>query len=150
MRARAIAIGLCALTLTGCIERRLTVTSDPPGAIVWLNDLEVGRTPVDVDFEWYGTYDVRLALEGHEPLMTSAKADAPVHEWPGIDLFASVLPVGFENHVRWHFELEPTAVDHDALLERARSTREALGAPPPASQDADGAADASENGEDSR
>ncbi|MFB3120043.1 MAG: PEGA domain-containing protein [Stenotrophomonas maltophilia] len=40
------------------------ITSEPPGALVWLNDREIGRTPVDVDFEFYGRYDVRLHLPG--------------------------------------------------------------------------------------
>lgn len=150
-RSAMVAAALLAPALLGgCLERRLTITSEPPGALVWLNDVEVGRTPVDVDFEWYGTYDVRLALEGHEPLTTSAKADAPVHEWPGIDLFAAVLPVEFRNDVRWHFELEPALTDRDALLDRARETRGMLSEPvvEDAAEGDDGGA-ASENGEDS-
>lgn len=53
-----------ALSLTGCIERLITVTSQPAGALVYLNDEEVGRTPVTVPFRFYGVYDVRLEHEG--------------------------------------------------------------------------------------
>ena len=52
------------LSLTGCIERLITVTSQPAGALVYLNDEEVGRTPVTVPFRFYGVYDVRLEHEG--------------------------------------------------------------------------------------
>lgn len=117
--------------LAGCLERRLYITSEPTGALVRLNDVEVGRTPVEVDFEWYGTYEVRLELEGHEPLTTSARADAPAHEWPGIDLVAMSLPVKFKNDVRWHFELEPESFDEAGAISRGRELRELLPAMPP-------------------
>ena len=32
--------------LTGCVERRIWIDTDPPGALVWLNDAQLGRTPV--------------------------------------------------------------------------------------------------------
>src|SRR3982750_4047234 len=57
----ALAAG--ALGLTGCVERKLTIGSDPPGAILLLNDVEVGRTPVTVPFTTYGDYDIRLRFE---------------------------------------------------------------------------------------
>ena len=39
------------------------VQSDPPGALVYLNGEEVGRTPLAHDFLWYGNYDVELRSE---------------------------------------------------------------------------------------
>jgi hypothetical protein len=50
--------------LGGCIRRSITITSQPAGALVWLNDEEIGRTPVTVPFTYYGVYDVRLEHEG--------------------------------------------------------------------------------------
>lgn len=50
--------------LTGCLERTITITSQPTGALVHLNDREVGRTPVVVPFTFYGTYTVRLEHDG--------------------------------------------------------------------------------------
>ena len=113
---------------SGCVERRIFITSEPPGALVTLNDVEVGRTPLEVDFVWHGEYDVLLTLEGYEPLRTTARADAPIYEWPGIDLLAAAVPVTFRNHVRWAFELRPEDRDREALLERARDLRETLNA----------------------
>lgn len=59
-----LCIVLFAPALTGCVERLITVRSQPPGALVHLNDEEIGRTPVTVPFKFYGTYDVRLEHEG--------------------------------------------------------------------------------------
>ncbi len=133
MNRRIFAIAGCAalVGLSGCIERRIRVTSEPPGAIVWLNDREIGRTPVETGFTFHGDYDVRLALEGHEPIHTERRAKAPVHEWPGIDLVAHALPVTFDNTIEWHFDLEPSlevTQERDAyetgLVERAERLRQ--------------------------
>ena len=49
----------------GCLERTVTITSDPEGALVTLNDQQIGRTPVETGFRYFGVYDVRLELEGY-------------------------------------------------------------------------------------
>jgi hypothetical protein len=91
----------------GCLKRTISVTTDPPGALVWINDVEVGRTPLETDFTYYGDYDVRLRREGYEPIVTHANADTPVQELPGIDLVSEVLPVRLHNVVQWHWDLVP-------------------------------------------
>ena len=109
--------------LSGCVDRTITINSDPPGALVWLNDQEIGRTPVTVDFLHYGTYDVRLALDGYEPLMTSGHAATPLWDAPGFDLLAEAWPGGVESKVVWNYTLEPTPENIDDLTDRARTFR---------------------------
>jgi hypothetical protein len=127
MFARRLLLALLpvALALPGCIDRRITITSEPPGAIVWLNDVELGRTPITTRFTWYGHYDVRLRLEGHEPIATNRGTRMPIYEVPPIDLVASALPIGVRRH--WHFELAPLPVPSPEaeaqLLDRAREFR---------------------------
>ena len=116
-------LALLACALTGCVERRIVITSEPSGATVFLNDTEVGRTPVEVDFTYYGVYDVRLRKEGCEPLVTTAKASAPFYEWPGVDLVAMMIPVTKKTRIDWHFDLAPADADESALLERAKAMR---------------------------
>lgn len=99
---------LALLALPGCIQRRIRVTSEPPGAVVWLNDTEIGRTPAEAEFTFYGSYDVRLELEGYAPVHEARRTPAPFYEYPGPDLIAEILPHTFENIVAWHFDLEPT------------------------------------------
>ncbi|UCD74491.1 MAG: PEGA domain-containing protein [Phycisphaerales bacterium] len=120
--AAALAIvGVAALT--GCVQRTINITSEPPGALVWLNDREVGRTPLDVEFLYYGTYDVRLVKEGYEPLLTKGEANAPLWDLPGLDLAAEVAPVRLHSNIEWHYELLPVENDPDALIERAQQMR---------------------------
>ena len=114
----------------GCQQtRRIVVTSEPTGALVTLNDVEVGRTPVEVDFTWFGAYDVRLSKEGYEPLWTSAEAEPKLHDQPGLDLLAAFVPGGTETIVEWHFELEPLVVNQRMLLDRADDARSMLEGP---------------------
>lgn len=132
MRAASVslAVALCAAAcaLAGCVERRIFITSDPPGALVHVNDVEVGRTPLELDYEWDGVYDVRLTLEGYEPLLTTGRVPTTLDHVPGFDLLAEALPFTFRNHVHWRFILEPALSDDDALIERARVLRATLGA----------------------
>ena len=131
--ATAGALALLA-ALTGCVDRKIRITSEPSGARVWLNDTEIGTTPAEADFRFYGRYDVRLELDGYEPLWTDREAKAPVWQYPGLDLAADVIPARFDDVVEWHFELEPTPEstgDPDAvragLIERAEALRDEAG-----------------------
>lgn len=130
IKSRLITITLGAAlltaTMTGCLHRRIHITSDPPGALVHLNDVQVGRTPVEVDFTYFGVYDVRLTKPGYEPITTSENAKAPIYEWPGIDLIAEAIPTDITTEFEWNYTLEPIDNDIDGVLERARGLRDDL------------------------
>jgi hypothetical protein len=109
--------------LAGCVERTISITSDPSGALVWLNDREVGRTPLEVAFVHYGTYDVRVERDGCEPLLTSTRAAPPLWDAPGLDLLAELAPGHRTVRLEWHYDLQPAADDRAGLLERAAELR---------------------------
>jgi hypothetical protein len=107
-RATCIAAACSAIALlTGCIERRIYITSEPPGATVWVNDVESGRTPTSVTFTYFGNYDVRLRKDGYEPLITKGEANPPVYEFPGPDLVATAVPARVRTDVKWNYVLQP-------------------------------------------
>jgi len=119
-----VLLAVALLYVGGCIQRTITIESDPPGALAYLNDVEVGRTPVSVPFTFYGTYDVRLELDGYQTLQTTAKAEAPLWEAPGPDLIAEALPGNNEVEIKWNFTMEQAGpVDEKQLVERARQLR---------------------------
>jgi hypothetical protein len=120
---RATTMTLFASTLPlafGCVRRTVEITSEPSGALVLLNDREIGRTPVTAEILYYGTYDVQLRLEGHEPINGSAEAKAPAWDWIGPDLVAELIPADFTSRNAWHFTMLPVDVDPAAVLLRAR------------------------------
>ena len=82
---------------------------------------------MEVEFLYYGEYDLRLEKDGFEPMMTTRWADSPFWEFPVVDLFAEVVSPNRESIVRWHFELEPRNDDPLSLIERARTLRTVSG-----------------------
>lgn len=117
-------IGLLLLaTLMGCVKRTLTITSDPPNALVWLNDREVGRTPVRIEFLYYGEYDVRIQHGERETLLTSRWIPAPWWDAPFVDIAAEVLPLQLESSPVWHFALQPRNDNPEQLVDRANLFR---------------------------
>ena len=114
-------IALCYFALPGCVERLIAITTEPAGAMVWLNDEEVGATPVTVPFMWYGQYEVVIRKEGFHTLKTSRRTPVPFYQWPGIDFFSEVLlPARLTDRHEWHFPLEHSRVaDRAALIQRA-------------------------------
>jgi hypothetical protein len=110
----------------GCVERRLMITSEPSGALVYLNDKEEGRTPLEVPFTWYGVYDVRLEREGYTTLQTQREAERPWWEAPGPDLFAEAIP-NKRVEIKWHFEMDKATpadeIDPRDVVGHARQLR---------------------------
>ena len=120
------------LFLGACVRRKVTITSTPSEALVWVNSQEVGRTPLVFEFTYDGLYDVRLLHEECAALSTSASTEPPIWDLPGIDFFAEILPVEFTRDVAWHFELEPASLEPRRRVEAAHAMRALLGAPDPA------------------
>ena len=126
VRIRTLALSAACVfaLLPGCVRRTISISSDPPGALVWLNDREIGRTPVEIEFLYYGTYDVRLSRDGYEPLHAPAEAKPPWWDTIPLDLISEVVPGEQVSRIEWHFDLQPLQNDPDELLERARQMRE--------------------------
>lgn len=120
--------GLATLALTGgCVERTLKITSEPQGARVFLNDKEVGVTPLKVSFLWYGDYDIILRKEGYQTLKTNYLVKAPWYQYPPIDLIAEcfVATTIKDEHELPTYTLEPASPpDLDEVVERAVETRD--------------------------
>lgn len=123
-------LGILILFLPGCLQRTLSITTEPPGALVWLNDVEIGITPLETDFTYYGGYDLRIRRPGYEPVVTTQRINPPLHERPVIDLFAEMWPGRIHNRVEWTFALSPSpergpdsAAAEQEVLARANELR---------------------------
>ena len=95
-------------TLVGCVERTMKIQTDPPGALVIVNDEEVGVSPVKFSFLWYGDYDIMLRKRGFETLKTHYRVHAPWFQIPPIDLLAETMIPGtlHDDHVLPTFTLQ--------------------------------------------
>ncbi len=127
MASRAVKVVagcVLALAVAGCVERTLTITSEPSDALVFISSEEVGRTPVTIPFTWYGHYEIILRREGYETLKTSHKIKPPIYEIPPLDLFSAIAPWTYHDNRALHYVLARQAFPGDAeLIRRAEELR---------------------------
>ncbi|HEY2584319.1 MAG TPA: PEGA domain-containing protein [Tepidisphaeraceae bacterium] len=117
------------LDLGGCVERTLTVQTTPPGALVTMNDQEIGRAPVARPFLWYGYFDVQVRKEGYQTLQTTTPVIAPWWQWIPFDLVAEILPFKFEDPHTVSYTLAPQShaqVDPGSIIDRGQALQELL------------------------
>lgn len=113
--------------LAGCVERTVRVQTDPPGALVTINDEEVGVSPVKFSFLWYGDYELILRRPGYRTMRTHFMLEAPWYQLPPADLVAETLVPWTikDEHTLPTYTLQPEEpAQVGELVERATETRE--------------------------
>ncbi|MHC4789105.1 MAG: PEGA domain-containing protein [Planctomycetota bacterium] len=90
-----------ALALTGCVERKMLIRSEPGGAPVWVDEVYAGTTPLDHPFSHYGLRRVRVGpvrdehgRAQHGEREATHELEPPWYEKFPVDLFAEVLYPG--------------------------------------------------------
>lgn len=118
---------IAAINLGGCVERQLTINTEPQGAMVVLNDEEIGTSPVTVSFEWYGDYNVRVSKEGFETLNTHRKLEGPWYDGFPFDFFTLLNSERTVDSYEWTFELSPNQEpDREELIKKAQELKDQL------------------------
>ncbi|MFT3785537.1 MAG: PEGA domain-containing protein [Tepidisphaeraceae bacterium] len=119
----------------GCVRRKLSVTSQPEGALVTIDGVEAGRTPFETDFTWYGFHEVEVRKEGYAPAIERRRMIAPWWQWPPFDLVAELMPWQPTDRQSMAFELKPRPEIADAeLLARGSAMRRETNAGLPATK----------------
>ena len=134
---------LLALATTGCVQRRMFVRTNPPGALLYVDDYEVGTTPISVPFTYYGTRKIRLVKDGFETLTLMETIRPPWYEIFPLDFVAeNCVPGQVRDRRVLDYQLRPQMiVPTDQLLARAEELRRgAHSAPNPNMQPPSGAA----------
>ena len=110
---------------SGCVTRRMMVSSDPPGALVLLEGKEVGYTPVAVDFLYYGTREFTLIKDGYETRTVLQKVPPPWYQWPVIDFFVDNFALtNITDRHAFHYSLEPRRlISNEDVLGRGEQLR---------------------------
>jgi hypothetical protein len=124
--ALLLTTGLASALSAGCVERRYTIYSDPPGAIVYRNGQYLGPTPVDDHFVYYGKYHFVLVKEGYETLVVDQNISTPWYEYPPLDFVAeSLVPCKLRDVRTFTYTMQPLqAPRHDEVLQRGTALRE--------------------------
>jgi len=133
-----VGIVLCA-SQVACVQRRLTIRSNPPGALVYVDDYQIGTTPVSTDFVYYGTRKIRLVLSGYETMTVLQPIPTPWYEYLGLDFVSeNLVPGEIRDERVVDYQLKPQMiVPSPQVLGRGENLRHAAVAPqtplPPAS-----------------
>ena len=103
----------------------MTIRSNPPGALVYVDDYEIGTTPVSTDFTYYGTRKIRLVKDGYETLTVMQPIPSPWYQVPPIDFITeNFVPGQIRDQRILDYQLKPQmVVPTDQLLSRAEGLR---------------------------
>jgi hypothetical protein len=112
--------------LPGCVRRRLNVRTNPPGALVYVDNQQIGTTPCSVDFTYYGTREIRLIKPGFETLTVNQPIPTPWYQIPPIDFVSeNLVPTKIRDNRTVTYDLAPQlVVPKEQLLDRANQLRQ--------------------------
>jgi hypothetical protein len=119
-----LAAMLCALA-SGCVTRRMTIRSNPPGAYVYVDNYPVGTTPCSTNFIYYGQRQIRLVKDGYETLTVEQPIPAPWYQWFGIDFVTeNLIPGEIRDERTLDYQLQPQRiVPREEVLANAEALR---------------------------
>lgn len=113
------------LSTLGCVRRRFTIVSNPPGAVAYLDNVELGKTPISRNFMYYGKRELRLVKPGYETHTQMIELKAPWYQWPGVDFVSEVLVPGeLTDHREFRVDMkQQSMVSHDTLIANAEQLK---------------------------
>lgn len=120
-----LALTLVCLLETGCVRRRFMVRTNPPGAVLYVDNQEIGVTPVATDYTYYGTREIRLEKDGFEPVVQLHRFSPPWYQYPPLDFITETLvPWEIRDERELDFEMVPLRiVPPEELRARAEQLR---------------------------
>ncbi len=122
----ACCLGLIAALAAGCVQRRLIVRSNPPGARVIVDDTyEMGVTPVAFNYTYYGTRKIKLVRDGYETMTVYQYIPPPWYQYPVLDFITeNLIPWEIRDERVVQFQMVPQAVvPTEQVLRRAEQLR---------------------------
>ncbi len=119
-----LAVAMC-LGQVGCVRRRMMIVTNPPGALVYVDDYEIGVTPISTDFTYYGKRKIRLVKDGYETLTVMQKVPAPWYQIPPLDFVTeNFIPGEIRDRQTFAYTMTPQViVPPEQLLGRAEDLR---------------------------
>jgi hypothetical protein len=72
----------------------MTVRTEPPGALVTIDNQVIGTSPVATPFTYYGTREIRLERDGFRTEVIRERIDPPWYQLPVVDFFTETLYPG--------------------------------------------------------
>jgi hypothetical protein len=129
-----VGLALCVLsTQTGCVKRRYTIRTDPPGALVYVNGEEVGTTPVSRSYTYYADREITLVADGYKTQTVIQPVKAPWWDNSLTDFVSeNLLPVTLRDEREFTYRMEPERnAPPENVIAQAQVLRQEASVPPP-------------------
>lgn len=125
MLSRLFPAILLLLLLPGCVHRRVTIVSNPPGALAKVDGKVIGYTPASFDYTWYGEREVELLKDGYETQKQLIKFGAPWYQRFPFEFFSDNLALKhIEDRRQIRISMQPRVRDSSTnVLGRADALR---------------------------
>jgi hypothetical protein len=119
--------------LGGCVERRYTIRTDPPGALVFVNGQEIGPSPASVHYTYYAAHEIVLVADGYQTQRIIQELPAPWYDNLLTEFFTeNLLPVTVHDDREFVYKMQvATNPAQGELLQRAEGLRQEGKLPPP-------------------
>jgi hypothetical protein len=117
-RIGLLTILLGAAAMTGCVERRYLIITDPPSATVLENGRPVAPAPAHHPFDYYGLYRFQLQHDGCQTLTVDQDVTAPWWAYPPFDFITeNILPWTIRDIREYHYQLPqmPVVPDQESI-----------------------------------
>jgi hypothetical protein len=139
IRALPLILGILVIvSSTGCLRRRMTVRTSPPGAMVYVDRQYIGLSPVSTNYTYYGTRNFEIVRDGYRTEKFLRKFNPPWYAIPPLDFFTETLwPYETRDERIIDVQMSPEpAVPNDALIASGEQLRLQAGqgiavSPPP-------------------
>lgn len=108
------------------VRRRITIRTTPPGALVYIDDQEIGVTPVSTSFTYYGTRKIQIVKDGYETVTVLREIKAPWYQIPGIDFVTeNLMRREFRDERLLQFKLVPLRIrTTEELIRRGQELKQ--------------------------
>ncbi len=119
----ALALVVC---VGGCVERRMTIRTDPPGALVEVDGEVIGFSPASMSFAYYAPRKIKITHNDYETLTVIQEVPPPWWDnWLTEFFTENLWPFTLRDEREFHYVLEPRRPHTTkSILDRAEQFRQ--------------------------
>jgi hypothetical protein len=120
--------GLVLTALSGCVERRMTIRThvdNQGGALVYIDNEEVGPSPVSTGFTYYADREIKLVKDGYESVTLIQPIRAPWWDSLFLEFFTENLwPLTLRDERQFQYNMPPAvSVSTGEVIQRGQQLR---------------------------
>lgn len=121
-----VLLAIASMLFGGCVERKLTIRSEPVGADVYVDEVLIGKTPCEHPFLFYGDREIMIEKEGYRTIKEEVDVHPPFYQFIPLDFITeAVIPFTITDERVFEYTLTKGASEEDIreIMKRAVEMR---------------------------